>query len=127
MKTITLILALSFASLISAFAHDHGDKKAPFRHVVCFKFKADATPEQIKTVEKAFAALPSKIDTIKGYEWGTSLGGVERAKGFTHCFVVTFDNQAGLDAYSPHDAHQAFIKLFKPFVEDVFVFDYIAQ
>ncbi|BDS07604.1 stress responsive protein [Oceaniferula spumae] len=127
MKTITLILALTFASLLSAFADHHGEKKANFRHVVCFKFKADATPEQIKAIEKAFGELPSKIDTIKGYEWGTSVGDKEKAKGFTHCFVVTFADKAGLDVYIPHAAHQAFVKQLKPLLDDVFVFDFVAQ
>ena len=38
------------------------------RHVVLFKFKDTATPEQIKQVEAAFRALPSKINLIKSFE-----------------------------------------------------------
>ena len=40
------------------------------RHVVLFKFKESATPEDIAKVEKAFSELPSKIPEIKGFEWG---------------------------------------------------------
>jgi len=127
MKNITLIIALSFAGLFSAMADHHEEKKAPFRHVVCFKFKADATPEQIKAIEKAFGELPSKIKTIKGYEWGTNVGKEGKNKGFTHCFLVTFADKAGLEVYIPHAAHQAFVKQLKPLLDDVFVFDYVAK
>lgn len=110
-----------------AFSARHKQKKAAFRHVVCVKFKADATPEQIKAIEKSFGELPSKINTIKGYVWGISVGDAAKAKGFTHCFVVTFADQAGLDVYTPHAAHQAFVKQLKPLLDDVLVFDFVAK
>lgn len=130
MKTIALFLALTMTAAFTATADHHEDKKeatAPFRHIVCFKFKEDATPDQIKKIENAFAALPSKIDTIKDYEWGTNVSPENRAKGFTHCFVVTFADKAGLDVYLPHEAHQAFVKNLKPILDDVFVFDFVAK
>ena len=40
------------------------------KHAVFFQFKADADPAAVKAVEEAFAALPSKIDAIKDFEWG---------------------------------------------------------
>ena len=130
MKTIALFLALTMTAVFTATADHHEEKKetkAAFRHVVCFKFKEDATPEQIKSIEKGFAALPSKIDTIKDFEWGTNVSPEDRAKGFTHCFVVTFADKAGLDVYIPHEAHQAFVKELKPILDDVFVFDFVAK
>ena len=52
-----------------------GDTNQPtdegeLRHAVFFKFKSDADPEQVQAVEQAFAALPSKINSIKAFEWG---------------------------------------------------------
>ena len=47
-------------------------KVKKIRHVVCFKFKEDATEAQIKKVEKAFAGLKKKIPEIKGLEWGVN-------------------------------------------------------
>src|SRR5262249_29704330 len=67
------------------------------RHVVLFKFKDDASPAQVQEVVDAFGALPSRIDTIDGYEWGTDVGVENLAAGFTHCFVVTFRDAAGRD------------------------------
>ena len=34
--------------------------------------------------------LPSKIDAIKDFEWGTNNSPENLAQGFTHCFFVTF-------------------------------------
>ena len=94
------------------------------RHVVMFKFKADATKEQIKEVETAFAALPQKIDVIHEFEWGTDNSPEMLSKGFTHCFLVTFKSEEARKTYLPHAAHQEFVTLVKPLVEDVMVIDY---
>lgn len=97
------------------------------RHVVMFQFKDDATPEQIAEVEKAFAALPDKVDVIRDFEWGTDVSVEELTHGYTHCFVVTFANEADRATYLPHPAHQEFVKLLKPHVENVLVVDYWAD
>ena len=64
------------------------------RHVVLFRFKEGTSPEQIKEVENAFASLPGKIDIIKRFEWGTNVSAENRSEGFTHCFVLSFLNEA---------------------------------
>lgn len=127
MKIITLILTITMTALLSANADHHEEKKSSYRHVVCFKFKKDATPAQIKSIEEGFAALPSKINTITDFEWGTDLSPEKKAKGFTHCFIVTFADKAGLEVYLPHEDHLAFVKELKPILDDVFVFDFIAK
>lgn len=98
--------------------------RAELRHIVCFKFSEKATPEKIAMVEKAFAELPEKIDTIQAFEWGTNVSKENKAKGFTHCFLVTFKDQAGLDTYLPHPAHKAFVAKLDGLIDDAFVFDY---
>jgi lysophospholipase L1-like esterase len=94
------------------------------RHVVLFKFKDDSTHEQVQEVVTAFGALQSKIDTIEDYEWGTDVGVENLAAGFTHCFVVSFRDSAGRDAYLPHAAHEDFKKLVGPRLDKVLVVDY---
>lgn len=95
------------------------------RHVVFFKFKESATPEQIKAVEDAFAALPGKVASITDFEWGTNVSEEGHDKGFTHCFLVTFADAEGRDAYLPHPAHKEFGKLVGPVLEDVCVIDFV--
>ena len=94
------------------------------RHVVLFKFKDGATPEQVQEVVAAFGALKSKIDTIEDYEWGTDVGVENLAAGFTHCFVVSFRDAAGRDLYLPHPAHEEFKKLVGPRLDKVLVVDF---
>ena len=129
MKTVILTLALIAATVTSTLADqpEPSPAKAPYRHVVCFKFKADATKEQIADIEKAFGELPKKIDTIKGYEWGTNVSPEGLADGFTHCFLVTFADEDGLKAYIPHEAHQAFVKKLRPILDKVFVIDFVGK
>ena len=97
------------------------------RHVVIFKFKDSATPAQVKEVEQAFSALPAKIPTIIGYEWGTNVSPENLAQGYTHCFLVTFKNAADRDAYLPHPAHKEFGKVLGPHLDKVLVIDFIGQ
>ncbi|GLU42615.1 Dabb family protein [Allomuricauda sp. NBRC 101325] len=94
------------------------------RHVVLFKFKETSTEADIKQVEEAFNALPSKIDLIKGYEWGTNNSPEGLNKGLTHCYFLTFDSEEDRDAYLPHPAHQAFGAVAGPHIADVVVVDY---
>ncbi|MGJ8655923.1 MAG: Dabb family protein [Akkermansiaceae bacterium] len=108
-------------------AKSEAAEAAPLRHVVLFKFKDTATDEEVAAIEKAFSALPSKIETITDYEWGPNVSEANKNDGFTHCFIVTFKDQKGLDVYSPHPAHQEFIELFKPSLEKALVFDYYMQ
>ena len=76
------------------------------RHVVLFKFK-DGLPEaEIATIVEAFGKLKSQISEIVDYEFGTDISTENLSQGFTHCFVVTFENEAGRDKYLPHQAHQ---------------------
>jgi hypothetical protein len=103
--------------------------KPVLRHVVLFKFKEGTTPEQIKTVEQAFAALPGKIKEIARLEWGTDVSPEGKAQGFTHCFLLTFRTEADRDAYLPHPAHKEFGSIVRPHLAEngVLVVDYWAR
>ena len=93
---------------------------------MCFKFKEDATKEQIAKVVKTFEDLKKKkkIAEIENFEWGTNNSPEGLNKGFTHCFILTFANEKARDAYLPHPDHKAFGKVLKPILDDVFVIDF---
>jgi hypothetical protein len=97
---------------------------APVRHVVSFKFKADATPAQIHEIEAAFVALKTKIPQVQSLEWGTNVSDEKLDKGFTHMWVLSFSDAAALKTYIEHPEHQAFVKLLKPSLDDAFVLDF---
>jgi len=131
------ILILFAFLLVSSFSYKTNDTKSKMtdankiekksgqlRHVVLFKFKEGTSPADIKKVEAAFVALPSKIAEIKDFEWGLNNSPEGLDKGFTHCFFLTFDSEEGRAVYLPHPAHKAFGKVLGPHLEDVLVLDY---
>lgn len=97
------------------------------RHVVLFKFKDGTTAEQQKSVEDAFRELPKKIHEIVGFEWGTNVSPENLSQGFTHCFLLTFNDAKARDAYLPHPAHKAFGKALRPYLDKVLVIDFVAM
>ena len=97
------------------------------RHVVLFKFKETSTAADIKKVEDAFRALPSKIKSIKSLEWGINNSPENINQGFTHCFFVTFKSEKDRAAYLPHPDHKAFGKILGPHLDKVLVVDYWAE
>lgn len=137
MKTLSLslfaLIALPFAALADkegapgAAASTPASAGSVYRHVVCFKFKDDASAGQVKAIESAFVALREKIDTITDLEWGTNVSPENHAQGFTHCFIVSFKDKAGLEVYLPHKAHKEFVELLLPSLDKVFVIDFVPQ
>lgn len=102
-------------------------KNGKLQHVVSFKFKEGADQAKIDALVAAFGALPKKVKEIKGFEWGTNVSPEKHDKGFTHCFIVTFETEKDRDAYLVHPAHKEFGKLVGPIVQDVFVVDFWSQ
>jgi hypothetical protein len=120
MKTIVIILcALLIPAMIT-----NANAADKLQHVVCFKFKSTATPQDVQKVEQAFQALKGKIPQVVALEWGTNVSKEQRDKGFTHCFIVLFKSEKDRDAYLEHPEHKAFGKIVGPVLDDVFVIDF---
>lgn len=113
-------------TLTSCAMHETPSHEGALRHVVLFKFKDDTTPEQLQAIEERFRSLPAKIPEIVDFEWGTDVSVENKTAGFTHCFLVTFRDEDGREAYSPHPAHQDFVSLAGPAIDEVLVVDYFA-
>jgi hypothetical protein len=94
------------------------------RHVVLVKLKDGTTSQQVKKIENTFCALPSKIDAIYDFEWGTDVSVENRSEGFTHCFVVTFISEADRAKYLPHPGHKELISILGPHLDKVIAVDY---
>ncbi len=130
MKTLSIwsVLAVLFGGLVWAIAADAGKAgTGALRHVVSFKFKDSATPEDIKKVTDAFGNLKTQIPGIVSYEWGTNVSPEKLNQGFTHCFILTFTSEKDRDAYLVHPAHKAFGQLLGPFLDKVLVIDFWAN
>ena len=124
MKKIGIFLYLIIASMAPSIAQKKAAPQKLLRHVVMFSYKEGSTPEQIKAVKDAFAALPKKIPQIKSFEWGTNNSPENLAQGFTHCFFLSFASEKDRAAYLPHPDHKAFGQILKPILDKVLVFDY---
>mgnify|MGYP003639482738 FL=1 len=132
MKIKALVFLISISFMANAFAVTNETNNSPtmlktdslLRHVVLFKFKEGTTKSQIKEVEDAFSALPSKIEQIKGYEWGLNNSPEGLEKGFTHAFFLTFESEEDRAIYLPHPEHKAFGAVLTPHLDDVLVIDY---
>ncbi len=98
------------------------------RHVVLVRFFKKTTPEQVKLVEEGLNSLPSKIPTIKDYEWGLNNSPEDISLGFSHCYLFTFSSTDDRDAYLVNPAHLELKKdLLSKYVSDVAVVDYWAK
>lgn len=97
------------------------------RHVVLFGFKAGAGATQVDELIKRFGALKDKVPGIEAFEWGVNSSPEGKAEGHTHCFVLTFENEAARDAYLPHPEHAAFVNFARPLIEKSLVVDYWAS
>lgn len=119
MKSLFALVALAIMSASTLAAN------GPIRHVVHFKFKKEATPEQVKKVTEEFAALKGKISEITEFEWGTDVSPEGLGKGYTHCWIVTFKNAKDRDTYLVHPAHKAFVDILKPVLDEALVVDFV--
>jgi len=118
MKKVITLISILILFIMNANAAEK------LQHVVSFKFKNSATPEEIKKVEADFRGLKDKISEIVKLEWGTNVSKEKHDKGFTHCWIVTFKSEKDRDAYIVHPDHKTFAKGLGPVLEDVFVIDF---
>ena len=96
-----------------------------YRHVVIFKFKAEAPAARVAAVVEAFQALPSKLPAVLGFEWGTNVSPENLHQGFTHVFTLTFASQTDLEQRYLHEpAHQQFVAMLDGLLEKALVVDY---
>lgn len=92
------------------------------RHVVLFKFKESATRNDINKIENAFRILATEqVPQVRSFEAGVHLGKESLNQGFTHAFVLTFDNEQDRDTYMAHDHHKAFVRLQQGIVDNKIV------
>jgi hypothetical protein len=102
------------------------DMSEAVRHVVVFKYKPEATEEQIQVITDAFKALPDQIPGIIGFEHGVNNSPEGLNQDFTHVYLMTFENEEARDTYLPHPKHAAFgeILMGSGIFDGAFVVDY---
>ena len=126
-RAITLILAVALPAVLVLPGMALAKQKGNLRHVVVFKYKQGATEEQIREVTDAFRQLKDKIGGIVSFEHGINNSSEGLSRGFTHVYVVTFEDAKARDAYLPHPEHKKFTDLLGRLniLEEVFVVDFV--
>jgi Stress responsive A/B Barrel Domain len=106
--------------------HSQNRMNGQLVHQVWFKWKDDASLEQIQQAMHALLDLgnfpeETKIASITGGKTIT-----ERSRGFTHAITVVLENSESLEIYDKSSPHQNVVKNFiAPIKEDVMAIDYI--
>lgn len=78
-----------------------------FRHVVLFRWTAEATDEQKQTVQDRLSGLPGLIPEIKSYSMGTDVGLNPGAYDFA--VVADFADKDAYLVYRDQPDHRAII------------------
>lgn len=94
------------------------------RHILFITFTDSALPEQIQAVRTAFLQIPDRIEGITSVEWGVNDSPEEKNAGFTHCVLMTFEDETARQRYLPHSAHEDLKAIFRPILREIIVLDY---
>ena len=92
-------------------------------HIVCWKYKAETTPEKRAEHLAKLRNLPNVIEEIISFNVGTDILHLERS--FDTGLTSTFANQAALDAYAIHPLHQEVAAMGKEIAEKVVSVDFV--
>ncbi|NEQ64807.1 MAG: Dabb family protein [Symploca sp. SIO2D2] len=99
------------------------------RHIVGFRYKPEATTDDINQLTDAFRALKDQIEGIMSFEYGVNNSPEGMDVGLSNIHTLTFVDVDARDAYLTHPAHLAFGELLNELdiVTDVVVIDYVVQ
>lgn len=92
------------------------------KHIVFFKFKADAGEDRMLDLEESLKALPGLIPEIRAFEVGRDVLRTERS--FDLALVSAFDDLEALQRYQVHPDHQVVVGKVRQLCEKVAAVDY---
>ncbi|XP_073027661.1 stress-response A/B barrel domain-containing protein At5g22580 [Primulina eburnea] len=95
---------------------------AEFKHLVLVKFKEEVVVEDVlKEMEK----LVSEMDIVKSFVWGEDIESLEMLRqGFTHAFLMTFENKDDFTAFASHPNHVEFSTKFSTVIDKAVLLDF---
>ena len=86
-----------------------------FHHVVCFRWKADTTNDEVARFTEMLAALPAAIPELRRYEFGPDAGVAEG--NFDFAIAAAFDDRDGWVAYQEHSDHRRVLEHVRTLLE----------
>ncbi|AUO67244.1 stress protein [Citrobacter freundii complex sp. CFNIH2] len=94
------------------------------RHILFIAFTDSVSVEKMISVKNSFLQIPTYVDGVLGVEWGRNNSQEGKDAGFTHCVMMTFQDEVARQRYLHHPAHDELKSLFLPVLQDIIVFDY---
>ena len=115
-----VIAAASVATLTPAGLPEIAAKEDPSGsvfHVFGFRWKPDTSEAQKDKAAKEIAAFQGQIPGLLQTHVGPNIS--PRGKGYTFGGIMQFKDQAALDAYVQHPAHQALLVWLVPLIDAI--------
>lgn len=94
------------------------------KHIALIKFKEEASQEQIDKVFDDLLELSESIEGIEDYVAGDDFTKEGLNHGYTHGFIMSFQDRPARDSYMIHPEQERVKALVAPFFESVLVFDF---
>jgi len=94
------------------------------RHILLITFTADASPAAIDQVREAFLQIPAHVEGVQVVEWGVNDSPEGKDAGFTHCVLMTFQDEQARQRYLPHPKHDELKAIFRPVLSNIVFLDY---
>lgn len=107
---------LAVAVCLCLFASLAPAQSSTVLHIINVKWKADATPEQIKAAIDAVHQLPSKYPGIKRV-WTKNLK-YQGQEGYKQAIVMEFESEAALKKYADSPAQKWWYEVYMPIREE---------
>jgi len=94
-------------------------------HIVCWKYKPDATPEQRQEHIARLWALPDLIPNIISFNVGADILHLERS--FDTAIIAVYPDLEALDVYTNHPEHLEVIAIGKLIAAKVVSVDFVDE
>ena len=94
------------------------------QHMVLLKFKPGVSSKTIDNLFAQLAELQSPIPGIRRFVGGPYSSHEGLNQGFTHGFLMEFEDAAARDFYLPHPEHERVKAAIIPCIDDVIAFDF---
>lgn len=94
------------------------------KHVVLVKAKPGTTESQVEESFKALAALVGVVPGLLDFAGGRDVSVESRAQGYTHGFVMTFEDVKARDGYLPHPEHQRAAAKLREWRDEILIVDF---
>jgi hypothetical protein len=94
-------------------------------HIVCFKYKAETTPEMRADHRAKLMTLPEIIRNSVSFNVGEDILHLERS--FDTGLVAVFTDRTALDFYNDHPAHQKLAALGRAISEKIVSVDFLSE